>query len=240
MRFHYSQFMQDTFPNRVTGILALDGIRPDVAVTHGVDTLIARARKRLEAESEGAWPEIQAWRRAYAAMGLKPTQVRCASEALLRRLRKDGALPALHPLIDLCNAASVAYATPVAVFDLDHVAGDLEVRRATGDERYITFSGATETPEPGEVIFADEEGYAHARRWANRQSGKSAVSAGTKRALIVAEALHEGAADDMATLMRELSGMIAKTFGIAGEMALLLSPDAIYVSGRAGGGDHVG
>ncbi|MDJ0684075.1 MAG: phenylalanine--tRNA ligase beta subunit-related protein [Alphaproteobacteria bacterium] len=240
MRFLYSQHMLDTFPDRVTGIAALDGVRPDVAVTDAVAELTARARRRLEAETEGAWPEIQAWRRAYAAMGLKPTQVRCASEALLRRLRKDGALPNLHPLIDLCNGASVAYATPVAVFDLDHVAGDLEVRRATGDERYITFSGEMETPEPGEVIFADEEGYAHARRWANRQSGKSAVSGGTTRALIVAEALHEGGADDMAALMHELSGMIAKTFGIAGETALLLSPDAVYASGGMGSSDHVG
>jgi DNA/RNA-binding domain of Phe-tRNA-synthetase-like protein len=37
-------------------------------------------------------------------MGLKPTQYRCAPEALLRRLRKEGTLPPLHPLVDLCNA----------------------------------------------------------------------------------------------------------------------------------------
>ena len=93
---------------------------------------------------------------AYSTMGLKPTQYRCASEALLRRLRKDGSLPKLHPLIDLCNAASVAYAVPVAVFDLDHVKGDLCVRQANGDERYLAFSGTIETPDVGEIIFADD------------------------------------------------------------------------------------
>jgi DNA/RNA-binding domain of Phe-tRNA-synthetase-like protein len=39
---------------------------------------------------------------------MKPTQYRCASEALLRRFRKEGALPRIHPLRDLCNAVSLA------------------------------------------------------------------------------------------------------------------------------------
>jgi DNA/RNA-binding domain of Phe-tRNA-synthetase-like protein len=64
-------------------------------------------------------------------MGLKPTQYRCASEALLRRFRKDGSLPWIHPLVDVCKAASVAYATPIAMFDLDQVTRNLTVRHAT-------------------------------------------------------------------------------------------------------------
>jgi kynureninase len=39
--------------------------------------------------------------------------------------------------VDLCNAVSVAYAIPIAVFDLAHVAGSLQVRHATGDEDYL-------------------------------------------------------------------------------------------------------
>lgn len=240
MRFFYSRYMHHTFPERVTGIVELDDIRPDASVTTEVTNLTMRALKRLEAETEGSFPEIQAWRRAYSTMGLKPTQYRCASEALLRRLRKDGSLPNLHPLIDLCNAASVAYAVPVAVFDLDHVVGDLEVRQAMGDETYLTFSGESEMPEPDEVIFADEDSNAHARRWANRQSRKSAVSAKTKRALIVTEALHESGAEDVRKLTNELSQMIADAFGIAGQTELLLSPDVIYTSEATGGSGHVG
>lgn len=68
-------------------------------------------------QPESEFGQIQAWRRAFSQMGLKPTQYRCAAEALLRRLRKEHSLPRLHPLVDLCNAASAAYAIPVAVFD---------------------------------------------------------------------------------------------------------------------------
>jgi hypothetical protein len=56
-------------------------------------------------------------------MGLKPTQYRCASEASVRRFRNDGSLPLIHPLVDVCNAVSLAYAISIAVFDLDQVNG---------------------------------------------------------------------------------------------------------------------
>lgn len=116
---------------------------------------LERARLRLAGASESDLPEIQAWRRAFASMGIKPTQYRCASEALLRRLRKEGSMPPLHPLIELCNAVSMAYAIPVAVLDAQRLGSALEVRYADGTERYLTFGGDTEHPEPGEVTYAD-------------------------------------------------------------------------------------
>ena len=177
-------------------------------MTRQSQRLLARADARLQGLSESELPEIQAWRRAFAQMGLKPTQYRCASEALLRRYRKDKALPHIHPLVDLCNAVSVAYAIPVAVFDLDRVDGNLEVRYANGAEVYLAFSGATEHPAPGEVVFADAASQAHARRWTNRQSALSAVRPDSVRALIVAEALHDDAVADVAALLDELQRVL--------------------------------
>ncbi|MEV0149885.1 phenylalanine--tRNA ligase beta subunit-related protein [Nonomuraea sp. NPDC050733] len=75
----------------------------------------------------------------------------------------------------MCNAVSIAFAVPVAVFEVSRVSGFVEVRYATGDETYLTFSGETENPAAGEVIFADAEGRAQGRGWTNRQSGLSAV-----------------------------------------------------------------
>jgi len=80
------------------------------------------------------------------------------------------------------------------------------VQYATGDEEYLTFSGESERPAAGEVIFADEAGQAHARRWTNRQSASSAVRDSTSAALIVAEALHASAAADVPELMRSIAG----------------------------------
>jgi DNA/RNA-binding domain of Phe-tRNA-synthetase-like protein len=101
------------------------------------------------------------------------------------------------------------------------VTGDLEVRHAAGDEDYLTFSGTTENPEPGEVIYADTANRAHARRWCNRQSGRSAIRPATSRVLIVAEALHTSAADDVAALMKTLSDAVAGIWQLEPTSAVL-------------------
>ena len=203
--FAHSEAVRAAFPTLACGIVQVAGISADADASIVMRSHLDRALKRLSLQSEGDFPEIQAWRRAFSAMGLKPTQYRCASEALLRRLRKEGTLPALHPLVDLCNAVSVAFAIPIAVFDIEQVEGGLTVRPARGDERYDTFSGTIETPEPGEIIFADEGGRAHARRWTNRQSAVSAVGPATTDVLIVAEALHPDAQADIERLIASLN-----------------------------------
>lgn len=192
--------------------LWVTGITPDAQLGNAVEVHHAAARERLAQSAEGEFAEIQAWRRVFAAMGLRPTQYRCAAESLLRRFRKEGALPSLHPLVDVCNAVSLAYATPVAVFDLARISGDLVVRPAQGNEIYESFGGDQEQPEPGEVIFTDDSRQAHARRWCHRQSARSAVRDHTVNALIVAEAMHGNASADMAHLMEAL----ASTFAHAG------------------------
>ena len=206
MHFQHSGDIWRDFPLLVPGVLYVRGITPDAESGPAADRYAAIAKSRLASVSaEGELPEIQAWRRAFATMGLKPTQYRCASESLLRRFRLQGSLPPLHPLVDLCNAVSLAYAIPVAVFDVSAITGPLEVRYAAGDEEFLTFAGDVEHPAPGEVIFADQAAHAHARRWTNRQSGRSAVRDSTVTALIVAEALHHQAPRDIPSLITALA-----------------------------------
>ena len=213
------------FPGLVAGVVAADGVSADADVAALVEEHLATARARLGGHPESDLPEVRAWRRAFAAMGLKPTQYRCASEALLRRLRREGTLPRLHPLVDLCNAVSAAYAVPVAALDLDRVDGDLEVRPATGTEQYLSFAGEEEHPEPGEVVFVDRAHRAHARRWTNRQSAASAVRADTRTVLVVAEALHDTAGRDVAALVGTLARQIAETWSTRPVTAVLTAPE---------------
>lgn len=142
MQFQHAPQLWAAFPQLVPAAAVVNGITASPDVSSPVQQFTRRAAERLVDRSEAELPEIQAWRRAFSQMGLKPTQYRCASEALLRRFRKEGQLPSVHPLVDLCNALSIAYATPIGVFDLDHVDSHLEVRHAGGTESYRTF-GAT-------------------------------------------------------------------------------------------------
>jgi DNA/RNA-binding domain of Phe-tRNA-synthetase-like protein len=221
MQFEHAAEIWRAFPGLVPGVLFAEGITPEVATDARAGAYTDIATDRLTQATESELPEIQAWRRAFAAMGLKPTQYRCASESLLRRFRVQGTLPRLHPLVDLCNAVSLAFAIPVAVFDAAKITDLLQVRYADGDEVYLTFSGELEHPAPGEVIFADQAGRAHARRWSNRQSAHSAVGNTTTDALIVAEALHGSAASDISALVAALAGELGELWAIKPATAVL-------------------
>lgn len=221
MHFQHSGVIWRDFPELVPGVLAAAGIHTDVSVEPLVATFHDIAERRLATTSEAGLPEIQAWRRTFSRMGLKPTQYRCASESLLRRFRKEGDLPRIHPLIDLCNAISIAFAIPVAAFDSSRIVDYVEVRHASGSERYLAFSGETEHPDAGEVIFADAAERAHARRWTNRQSGLSAVRDTTSTVLIVAEAMHDSASGDVERLIAAIADGLHAVWSVTPQTAIL-------------------
>lgn len=59
-------------------------------------------------------------------------------------------------------AISLAFAVPVAVFDVPKITGLLGVRYAADDENYLPFAGQVEHPDVDEVILTDEARNAHA------------------------------------------------------------------------------
>jgi DNA/RNA-binding domain of Phe-tRNA-synthetase-like protein len=71
------------------------------------------------------------------------------------------------------------------------------------------------------VIFADAGENAHARRWTNRQSGLSAVRETTHSVLIVVEALHVSAGDDIARLVETVADALARHWPAAPKTAML-------------------
>jgi DNA/RNA-binding domain of Phe-tRNA-synthetase-like protein len=232
MQFSHHPEIWRRFPELAAGTLFATGIRPDVSVAAPVERFNAVAKSRLDnAGSESDLPEIKAWRAVFSRMGLKPTQYRCASESLLRRFRKEGALPPIHPLIDLCNAASIAYAIPVAALDVAKIAWPLQVRPATGAENYLSFGHEIEHPEPGEVTFADAQDQAHARRWTHRQSGLSAIRDETAAVLIVMEAVHPQAVADAQALRDALATAMSEVWGIAPQRGLLGAAAPIFEFG---------
>ena len=70
-----------------------------------------------------------------------------------------------------------------------------------------------EHPGQGEVVFRDDDGWAHARRWTNRQSGRSAVRPTTSRVLVVSEGVHGMAAEDVPRAMEALAAGVEAAWG---------------------------
>jgi DNA/RNA-binding domain of Phe-tRNA-synthetase-like protein len=223
MNFQHHGDIWKRFPQLSACAVWAGGIHPNDQAQVALEPLHQRARERLNQAggSEGQLPSIQAWRRAFSELGLKPTQYRNAAESLLRRLRQDGELPRIDPLVNALNALSAAYAIPIAVFDLSQVHGGMEVRLATGTEHFTSFSGEDETPEPGEVVFVDDAGHAHARRWCHRQSARSAVRTSTNEVLIVAEALHVNAEHEIGELLGHIVNELTRGFDAVTTQAVL-------------------
>lgn len=206
--FQYSEKIIQNYPNLVGGVIVADNLSFP-SMSQALSTAYADEQKVVKARI-GDQPlsellSLAAWRKAFSAFGVSPTQYRNAAESLLRRLTKKGDLPSINTLVDIGNLISIRYALPVAVFDTKQIALPITVQYATGDEIFATLGGSKiEHPEAGEVIFVDTKKMAIARRWCWRQSATSASGEGTTRALITIEAHHEGGKADVRQAVLDL------------------------------------
>ena len=217
--FRYDPEIVARFPAIVGGVLHADGIRNGPSAADLGEAFAAEQRavvERLGDTPLSEVPSLAAWRRAFRAFGVDPTAYRSAAEALLRRLTKQGSIPSINTLVDIGNLVSIRYALPVAVFDLESIGGSLTVRSAAGDESFTDLgSGATERPEPGEVIFIDEGGHVAARRWCWRQSAESASSASTASVIVTVEGHHDEARRDVEAALTDLDGLLRSFAGVS-------------------------
>jgi DNA/RNA-binding domain of Phe-tRNA-synthetase-like protein len=211
-RFGYDHEILDRFPSVVGGVIHADGVAVRAAPGELTATFLAEqssVRERIGDTPLSELPTLAAWRGVFRGFGVNPTKYRSAAEALLRRLTKQGELPSINTLVDLANLVSIRYALPVAVFDQRDVIGGTTVRLAHGGERWADLGASeAEHPEPGEVIFSDDEEQVSARRWCWRQSRASAASEDTTEILVTVEGHHEAAPDDIDRALRDLEALI--------------------------------
>ena len=165
---------------------------------------LARAVAEVEAEAAGFLgekplgeiPELQVWRVAYKAMGVKKTSYRSSVERLLKQVQQGRGLPRVNALVDSYNAVSARHRLPVGADDLDKVVGDLAFRRAReGDDFYAlgAESPSNDPPKAGEVVYADGQKLL-CRRWNWYQDGRSPTSLGTRCAVLTVQWLGGGTA----------------------------------------------
>jgi len=203
--FSYAPQIVERFPEIRAGVIHATDLVNRPSPDGLLDRYRAGQRSVIDELSEtplSEIPGIAAWRRAFTAFGVKPTQYRSAAESLLRRLTKQGDIPSINALVDIANLVSIRHRLPVAVFDQREVIGATTVRFSTGNEVFTDLGTvATSSPERGEVIFVDDAGLVSARRWCWRQSAQSAAGTRTVEALITVESQHDesGAAVRQAT-----------------------------------------
>ncbi len=115
-----------------------------------------RARAALDLATLGSHPTVAALRRLFKAAGCDPSRYRPSSEALLRRVLKGEALPAIHPLVDLNNVLSVELLVPSCVMAEGTIKPPLVLRAGRAGEAFDSLRGPF--PLEGKPLLADPEG----------------------------------------------------------------------------------
>ncbi|MGW3689942.1 B3/B4 domain-containing protein [Streptomyces sp. NPDC005125] len=179
-----------------------------------LDDATRRLVARLDGRAPHEDPHVAAWRDTYTAFGAKPSRTRNSAEALAKRALTEAGLPRINLLVDLYNAISVAHLIPVGGEDTDRIQGAMRLVRSTGQEPFRTVAGGEETvehPEPGEVVWCDDEGVT-CRRWNWRQGVRTRLTGESVNALFLLESLApmtigelEAAGTELAESLEKLS-----------------------------------
>jgi DNA/RNA-binding domain of Phe-tRNA-synthetase-like protein len=140
-----------------------------------------------------AQAHLTAWDEVFKAFGAKPKRTPCSAAALLKRVQRDGSLPAIDPVVDLYNAISIEYAIPVGGENMAAYEGEPRLKIANGTELFDTVKEgelAHELPDPGEVVWCDDKGVT-CRRWNWRQGVRTRLCADDERMWFILESLPE-------------------------------------------------
>ena len=166
------------------------------------------------------YPKFAAWRDVFSAFGVNPNRCPPSVFNLVKRVRGGTDLPFINTLVCVFNICSMRWRIPAGGDDMVAISGDLELRPANGDERYLPLGGGpAENPVPGEIVLADSEKTAFCRAWCWRNSETTKIQEKTESALINLDILPpatveegEAAAAFAAGLIRELCGATVSVY----------------------------
>ena len=201
----------DLRPDYTALIIVADGLHPgpsDEATDALLSDAEAQARATLAGRAASDLEPVAAWRLAYQAFGAKPKRTRPSVEALLRRV--EAGLPRIDRLTDIYNAISVRHLLPVGGEDLALYRGPARLARAAGDEPFDTMRDgqpAMEHPEPGEVIWRDDDGVT-CRCWNWRQCVRTRITHATTSAVFILDGLAGLGRDGLMTAGQDLAGQL--------------------------------
>lgn len=103
-------------------------------------------------------PIFRAYRDFFWRIGIDPTKVRPAAEALIRRILAGHSFPTINTLVDAYNLASIRTGVALAAFDRSKLLGGLLMRTAIAREQFLGIG--MDKPmrlNGGEVVVADNE-----------------------------------------------------------------------------------
>jgi DNA/RNA-binding domain of Phe-tRNA-synthetase-like protein len=122
------------------------------------DQIINHVRERYDIESLKDGLTFRAYRDFFWKIGIDPTKIRPAAEALIRRVLAGRTIPRINTLVDAYNLASIKTEIALAAFDADKLKGELVMRFAEKGEKFLGIG--MEKPmllKGDEIVVSDSE-----------------------------------------------------------------------------------
>jgi DNA/RNA-binding domain of Phe-tRNA-synthetase-like protein len=168
------------------------------------EEVLLEVKQKYSLESLKDVAVFRAYRDFFWRIGIDPTKIRPAAEALIRRILAGKPIPMINNVVDSYNLASIKTEVALAAFNRDELRGSLLMRAALKGERFLGI-GMSEPMElnGGEIVISDQEKLVAVYPY--RDAEKSKVS-GTTRNLLI--------------LVCGVPGIDEKLLGDAGKVAL--------------------
>jgi DNA/RNA-binding domain of Phe-tRNA-synthetase-like protein len=102
-----------------------------------IEERVTQYRRTYALETLKDEPRLRAYRGFFWRVGVDPTKIRPAAEALLRRVIQGKPFPRINALVDAYNLASAETRIALAAFDKAKLRGDLRMRRSRPGETFL-------------------------------------------------------------------------------------------------------
>ncbi|MDR2892142.1 MAG: hypothetical protein LBV80_03520 [Deltaproteobacteria bacterium] len=182
MKFTVSKELFEVLGEACFGVVAVQGLDNNLdlpVIRQDLAEQIAAREAEFENKKVKEDAQIVPYREAFQALGINPNKYMCSIEALLSRIAKKKGMPNINAGVDLGNAVSLKYCLPMGAHDLDTMQGDIEIRRAAGQDTFVPFGETVaETPDAGEMVYVSGH-TVRTRRWTWRQSEHGKITAAT-------------------------------------------------------------
>lgn len=206
----------DRFPHYIRGVVVARGVdnrgesQKLVAFLREVEGKATQDESLLDIKNHS---RIANWRQVYQELGVNPNKFYCSIESLARRARRGDNLPYINTLVCLFNYFSLKHMVPCGGDDLESAKGRLCLTLAKGDEPFTPFNSDTvECPEPGEVIYVDDN-FVMCRRWNWRQGDQTKITPGTADVAINIDCLPPVSRQEAGALTGELADLVRQFCG---------------------------
>lgn len=194
------------------GWLEADGVRHEplpAAFRAECDEVVARMRARFGSRQAGDIPGVAENRSMFHRLGVDPTKTRPSSEALLRRVLKGQDLPSIHPVVDVCNLASLEHQLPLGLYDRAELRGPVFARLGRKGEGYdgIRKAHVNLTARP---LLADDDGAFGAP---TSDSARTQVTDATNALLVIVYRPLARPGEDLSSMLARVADLLARYCG---------------------------